>query len=257
MCVKINELLTKYKAGFDLDYDVLKKYMTKGQVRERHIAKGLRMVIYIHYKIEPDDIKSFLEKIFSGKSLESDIYDYAGVENEIRGNLLKAGGAAFVPENPKAFLPLESIRQIILAAGGVPTYPFLADDAKGEFTDFERDIEKAASILKERGIFSAEFITTRNSLETLEKYATYLYDNGFIVTFGTEHNTPAMEPILLSARNNTPLSGTLKDINYKSACVIAAHQERVRMGITGYRGDIDREAFIGEGNVLIRKVIDE
>jgi hypothetical protein len=257
MCLKVNELLNRYNAGFDLDYDTLKNFMTKGQVRERHIAKGLRMAVYIHFKNEPEEIKSFLEKIFNGKSLKSDIYDYAGVENEIRGNLLKAGGAAFVPEDPKAFLPLESVKQIILAAGGIPTYPFLADDAKGEFTDFERDIEKAASILKRRGIFSAEFITTRNSIETLEKYSTCLYNSGFIVTFGTEHNTPAMEPVLPLARNSTPLSQTLKDINYRSACVIAAHQERIRRGKTGYTAGANREAFIVEGNELMKKVIDE
>jgi hypothetical protein len=256
MCTKANELLSKYNAGFDLEYDILEQFMTKGLVRERHLAKGLRIAVYIHFKNEPDEIKSFLEKLFAGKSLKSDIYNYAGVENEIRSNLLKAGGEAFVPEDPKAFLPLESVRQIILAAGGIPTYPFLADDAKGTFTDFEQDVEKAASILKQRGIYSVEFITTRNSIETLEKYATYLYDNGFIVTFGTEHNTPAMEPILLSARNNTPLTRQLKDINYQSACVIAAHQERIRKGVSGYTG-VDRDSFINEGDELISNVIDE
>lgn len=64
------------------------------------------------------------------------------MENEIRSKLLKAGGAAFVPEDPKAFLPMETVCQIIKAAGGIPTYPFLADDAKGNFTDFEGDLQK-------------------------------------------------------------------------------------------------------------------
>ena len=43
---------------------------------------------------------------------------------------------------------------------------------------------KTAEILRQRGIFSVEFITTRNSVEVLEKYAGYLHDNGFVVTFG-------------------------------------------------------------------------
>lgn len=94
---------------------------------------------------------------------------------------------------------METVRKIILAAGGIPTYPFLADDAKGGFTDFEQDVVKTAETLRERGIFSVEFITTRNSVEVLEKYAGYLHDNGFVVTFGSEHNTPAMEPIELFA----------------------------------------------------------
>jgi hypothetical protein len=282
MCAKLNDLLSKFNAEFNVDYDMLKvylarrlvrnkynlgyevdpalleKYLTKILIRERHLAKGLRMSAYVHFKNDPDRIKSFLEKLFNGKSLKSNIHDYAGVENEIRGNLLKAGGDAFVPEDPKAFLPLESVRQIIFAAGGIPTYPFLGDNAKGEFMDFEQDMEKAALTLKQRGIYSAEFITTRNSIEMLEKYSNYLYYNeGFIVTFGTEHNTPAMEPVLLSACNKTPLTESLKDINYKSTCVIAAHQDRVRKGKEGYTVGANREAFINEGDELIRKAIDE
>ena len=261
MCRKVNELLLSSNAGFSLNFETIKVSLTEGFVRERHLAKALRMSTYSHFKNEPEEIKTFLEKIFNGKALKSDIYDYAGIENEIRGNLLKAGGAAFVPEDPRAFLPLDNVRKIIIAAGGIPTYPFLADDTNGVFTDFEKDIEKTAGILKQRGIFSAEFITTRNSAEVLEKYAGYLYDNGFIVTFGTEHNTPAMEPIKLLTREKEPLSDRLKQINYDSACVIAAHQERVRKGKPGYvdwDGIADtslRGEFIKEGNKLIQEVI--
>src|SRR5690606_32310859 len=96
--------------------------------------------------------------------------DIAGVENEIRGNLLKAGGAAFVAEDPKAFLPVKTVQEIILAGGGIPTYPFLADDAKGAYTDFEGDLERVAEELTQRGFHSVEFITTRNGVELLEKY---------------------------------------------------------------------------------------
>ena len=261
MCRRVNELLTAFDAGFNLQFDIIESFLSKGLVRERHLAKALRMSAYIHFKNKPEDILCFFEKIFNGKSLKSDILDYADVENEIRSNLLKAGGAAFVPEEPKAFLPMEEVRKIILSAGGIPTYPFLGDDADGNFTEFENDIEKAATTLIQRGFFSTEFITARNSIETLEKYAGYLHDNGFIVTFGTEHNTPAMEPIKLSALNKVPLTERLKQINYDGACVIAAQQERLRTGIPGYvdaYGNADtasRALFIEEGNRLIQKVI--
>lgn len=261
MCEKVNLLLKAYDAGFHIDFENIESEMSKGLVRERHLAKALRMYTYIHFKNEAKDIKKFLEKIFDGKKLKSDIFDYAGVENEIRGYLLKAGGAAFVPEDPKAFLPLEDVRRIILEAGGIPTYPFLGDDSNGGFTDFEQDIEKAAEILKQRGIFAAEFITTRNSTEVLEKYAGYLYDNGFIVTFGTEHNTPAMEPVLLHTREKKLLTERLKQINYDGACVIAAHQELIREGKAGYvdsggRADTDnRDKYIKKGNEFIQAVI--
>lgn len=261
MCRQINELLMVHNAGFGLSYEVIKSILTQGQVRERHLAKALRMSAYIHYKNKPEDIYAFFEEIFNnGKSLQSDIFDFAGVENEMRTNLLKAGGAAFVPEDPKAFLPMDNVCQIILAAGGIPTYPFLGDDAKGNFTEFENDLEQAAAILRQRNIFSAEFITTRNSIETLEKYAGYLHEAGFIVTFGTEHNTPAMEPLKLSARG-IPLTDRLKQINYEGACVIAAHQELVHNGKMGYvdaDGIADlsrREQFLKEGDTLINNII--
>jgi hypothetical protein len=174
--------------------------------------------------------------------------------------MLKAGGAAFVPEDPKAFLPMETVCRIILAGGGIPTYPFLADDAKGGYTDFESDLEKVAQQLTERGFSSVEFITTRNGVELLEKYASYLHEQGFVVTFGSEHNTPAMEPIELFARNSTPLTETLMQINYQGACVVAAHQHLVSQGLIGYvdaAGVADRSKraeFIQLGDQLINSV---
>jgi len=261
MSQRVNELLLAFDTGFSLDFDIIKNLFTKGLVRERHLAKALRMSAYIHFKNKPDDIYAFFKTIFNGKPLKSDVFDFAGVENEIRSNLLKAGGAAFVPEEPKAFLPMDDVCQLILTAGGIPTYPFLGDDVNGHYTEFEDDIVKTARILKQHGIFSTEFITARNSLEELEKQACYLHNNGFIVTFGTEHNTPAMEPLKLSARGGIPLTDRLKQINYDGACVIAAHQSRVSNGKPGYvdaNGLVDitsRETFRKEGDILIQEVI--
>lgn len=255
MCKKVNELLQTSNVGFILDFETIKKELTEGSVRERHLAKALRLKIYENYAEE--SIKAILEKLFGGKILKAAVSDHAAVENEIRNNLLKAGGVAFVAEDPKAFLPMETVRQIILKAGGIPTYPFLADDAKGSFTDFESDLKKAAQTLQERGFYSVEFITTRNSADALEMYAGYLHDKGFVVTFGSEHNTPAMEPITLTTRGGLPLSKRLQEINYQGACIIAAHQHLVKQGLNGYLNpdgiaDIaNRDEFIQLGSQLI------
>lgn len=261
MCDKLNKLLMSHDAGFTIDFEWIKKELTKGSIRERHLAKALRMVTYHHYDLDEHAIIAFFATLFDNKALKSEIKNHAGVENEIRNNLLKAGGAAFVPEDSKAFLPMEKVVQIILAAGGIPTYPFLADDASGTFTDFEKDIEQAAETLRQRGIFSVEFIPTRNSIEVLEKYACYLYEKGFVVTFGSEHNTPASEPIELFARGQTPLTNPLKSINYEGSCIIAAHQELIRDGQQGYvdpLGQPDpakRAFFIKKGDELIQSII--
>jgi predicted metal-dependent phosphoesterase TrpH len=261
MCDRLNETLAAHDAGFRLDFARIEKDLTKGAVRERHLAKALRMEAYRNLNGDAAAIAALLGKLFGGKALKSAVDRHADVENEIRSNLLKAGGAAFVPEDPKAFLTPESVRAIILAAGGIPTYPFLADDAKGEFTDFERDPAAAAAALKERGIHSVEFITTRNSADVLEAYAGYLHDSGFVVTFGSEHNTPAMEPVELFARGGTPLSARLKQINYEGACIIAAHQELVRSGKQGYldaAGQADdrrRDEYVKAGDAAIRQAV--
>ena len=70
-----------------------------------------------------------------------------------------------------------------------------------------------------------EFITTRNTTAVLERYAGYLEDEGFIVTFGSEHNTPALEPIRLRTRDAEGLSEKLRAINWRGACAVAAHQK--------------------------------
>ncbi|MDR0422953.1 MAG: PHP domain-containing protein [Proteiniphilum sp.] len=243
MCGKLNELLRRKNSGFTLDFKQITEEMTKGQIRERHLAKALRASAYEACDSDEPRIRALFENLFDGKALKSSPDDYAGIENEIRGNLLKAGGAAFVPEEATAFLPVATVREMILAAGGIPTYPFLADDANGNYTDFERDPERAAEQLAERGFHSVEFITTRNDLRLLEKYAGYLYAQGFAVTFGSEHNTPAMEPVELFARGGAALTGKLQEINYKGACLIAAHQHLVKQGLSGYtdrNGSADR-----------------
>jgi hypothetical protein len=260
MCARLNETLAINSVKTCLDFDEIKQKLTKGSVRERHLAKALRLAVYNFADGKPELIASILEKLFGGKPLKSEVANHAAVENEIRGNLLKAGGAAFVPESPAAFLPMEAVRKIILAAGGIPTYPFLADDAKGNFTDFEQNVARTVEILKARGIFSAEFITTRNSAATLELYAGYLVDNGFVVTFGSEHNTPAMEPIELFTREGAALTDRLKQINYEGACITAAHQALTAEGKTGYldadgRPDTSRRKELAAlGDRLIRNI---
>ena len=223
MCAKLNDHLDAVKSGLHIDFPMVVKTLTRGSVRERHLAKALRMAI--EAKAAGADRLSLYEQVFGGVPLKSDPADEAAVENEIRSKLLKSGGAAFVPEDPKAFLPMETVCDIIRAAGGIPTYPFLADDAKGNFTDFEGDLQKAADILKKRGFTSVEFITTRNTTAVLEQYSDYLQDEGFTVTFGSEHNTPALEPIRLRTRDHAEgLSEKLRRTNYRGACIIAAHQ---------------------------------
>lgn len=262
MCAKLNEHLREKKTSFTLDVEQIKQDLTSGSLRERHLARALRMKVYETCHNEEAAIQSLLTTLFSGKAMKSSVNDIAAVENEIRGNLLKVGGAAFVPEEATAFLQMEQVQKMIVAAGGIPTYPFLADDAQGNYTDFESDLERVAEQLTERGFHSVEFITTRNEVALLERYAAYLHDRGFVVTFGSEHNSPAMEPIELFARHGVRLTDRLKQINYEGACLIAAHQHVVSQELTGYvdaHGNADRskrDEFVTLGDALIKNELD-
>ncbi len=258
MCGRLNELLAREKVEFTLDFDWITNELTKGLVRERHLAKALRIKLFEFHEKDEGKVKLTLEMLFGGKVLKAPLHDVAAIENEIRANLLKVGGAAFVPEEAAAFLPVEAVRQTIIAAGGIPTYPFLADDPNGNYTDFEKDLQQAARRLTERGFHSVEFIATRNDVGLLERYASYLHEQGFVVTLGSEHNTPVMEPIELFARGGVPLSDRLKQINSEGASVIAAHQHVVAQGLEGYvdeNGEADRsrrDEFVKLGDEVIR-----
>ncbi len=258
MCSKLNALLSTENFNFSLDFKWISSELAKGLIRERHLAKALRMKLFEFYGKDGVKVKEALETLFRGKILKSAVDNAAGMENEIRSNLLKVGGAAFVPEEAAAFLPVEAVHEIILAAGGIPTYPFLGDDLNGNYTDFENDLEQAVRRLTERGVHSVEFITTRNDVKRLEEYASYLHELGFVVTFGSEHNTPAMEPIELFARGGVTLTPRLKQINWEGACLIAAHQHVVSQGLEGYvdsNGKADRSQrneFVKLGEELIK-----
>ncbi len=74
------------------------------------------------------------------------------------------------------------------------------------------------------GFNSVELIPLRNRFEVLKEYAEYFYDNGFVVSFGTEHNTTAMRPLTVSCRDQVPLDEKLMQISFNGAAYLAAHQ---------------------------------
>jgi hypothetical protein len=260
MTDKLNLHLSAVNAPFQIDYDFLQEYYTKGLVRERHLVKCLRIELNKHFP-EEADLKKFLVALYAGKPQQAPVSDISALDNELRSRLLKKGGPAFVEENPGAFLRLETIIDIILDAGGIPCYPVLLDNDKGSFTEFEKDYDKLSSYLKDHNIFSVELIPGRNDMKIVRDFVKYFNEQDFLVTFGTEHNTPARPPLSITCRNTTPLTAELNKINYSSACVIAAHQFLVARGEPGYleKNGAPRlekkEEFVRFGNAVIRHFI--
>ncbi len=260
MVEKLNVLLEEIGAGFSFCYKSMMKKYAKNLLRERHIAKALREMVSEKFATEAEQ-KAFYEKLFSGKAAKSAMTDYVGIENEIRGNLLKSGGRAFVPENDKAFLSLEQVIQFIVKAGGIPCYPVLLDNPKGEFTDFEGDFEKLYEKLVSKNVYSLELIPSRNNPKIMEEFVNFFNDKGFVITFGTEHNTPQLDPIAVSGGDGKALSSDMKKIGYEGACVIAAHQYLLAKDEEGYldkegKAKIEtRNEFIVLGDAVIKKFV--
>ncbi|MBL7968968.1 MAG: PHP domain-containing protein [Prolixibacteraceae bacterium] len=260
MVNKLNAFLTELNAGISFTFEELKAKYAKNMLRERHIAKALRIAIDEKFTSE-EDKKEFYLKVFSGKDVKSKLDDVAGLENEIRGNLLKAGGKAFVAEDPKAFLSLDEVKKVIISAGGIPCYPVLLDDPKGVCTDFEADAEKLYQMLVDRNIFSIELIPGRNDFSILKKFVQFFRSKNFLVSFGTEHNTPQLDPVKVSCRNGVELDEEHNQIGYEGACIIAAHQYLVAKGEEGFlRADgsgktAEYDAFVKLGNAVIKRFI--
>jgi len=259
MVEKLNKFFRDIQVDIQFDASALQKAMARSLFRERHIAQAVRQVIFEKEKTRSGR-KDLFGKIFSGKELKSPLDNNALIENEIRGNLLKAGGAAFVPDDPKTFLSLEKVIEIITDAGGIPCYPVLLDDPKGNFTEYEADREKLLQELLKNNVFAIELIPGRNDFHMLKEFVSYFHRQNFLITFGTEHNTPQLDPLKITCRNGIPLDDELRKINYEGAAVIAAHQYLVAQGEEGYLSG--RKAKTGEkkkfaelGNAVIAKYI--
>ena len=233
MVSKLNQLIKPVNPSLTLSYESIKKKFAHDLVRERHLAKAVRSIAVENF-LKSEDQLQFIETLYGGKKSKAGIENQVMLENEIRSNLLKSGGAAFVPENENAFLELNKIIDIILKAGGIPCYPVLLDDTSGMLTEYESNPEQLHASLSAMKVGCIELIPGRNDLSALRNFVNFFDSKGYLVTFGTEHNTPDLIPLTVSARNNKILDEELKLIAWNSACVIAAHQYLRAQGMQGY-----------------------
>jgi hypothetical protein len=223
MIDKVNGWFRQVGAGIALDYYKIRESLAKELVRERHIAKAIRMAVYDKYRTDPER-NGLLAAIFEGSPTKSGLTDIPALENEIRGNLLKSGGRAFVEEDDNAFMNIDEVIEIIANAGGIPCYPVLLDDKNGNYTGYEKDPEHLWKELTGMKIRCVELIPGRNDALHLERFVRFFRDKGFVILMGTEHNTPDMIPLTCDTRGRVPLTPEMQRISYEGACVVAAHQ---------------------------------
>jgi len=255
MVDRLNSFLRDSEIDLCFDPGKMQRTLAKNLFRERHIAQAIRMAVF--EKMDTSEgRKDLLKRVFSGKEVESSLQDVAALENEIRSNLLKAGGPAFVEEDPQTFLSLEEVIGIIKDAGGIPCYPVLLDDKKGKLTAYEANKEKLYKSLTSQGVWAVELIPGRNDARILKEFVTWFYKKGFVILFGTEHNTPKMDPLKITCRGGVPLDPELKMINFEGAALIAAHQYLKAKGEEGLLNAEDvrskqKQEFIELGKAVI------
>ncbi len=223
MISKLNALILPVNPSLELNYAGIRDKFAEKFVRERHLAKAVRHLAMNSYPSQEEQI-GFIEALYGGKKSKSGLNEPSALENEIRSNLLKAGGAAFVEEDQESFLPLRKIIRMIVKAGGIPCYPVLLDDASGNYTEFESDPNKLHDRLTSMGIGCIELIPGRNDHSRLKSFVEFFDKKGFVILLGTEHNTPEMAPLTVTAKGKVPLDDSLKKISWEGACVVAAHQ---------------------------------
>jgi hypothetical protein len=260
MIDKANEWFRQVDAGLRLDFQDIRRRYAKELVRERHLAQAIRIAVFDQCRTNPER-DALLTRIFEDRSPKSPLTDIPALENEIRGNLLKSGGRAFVEEDEQAFMSLDELIEIIVSAGGIPCYPVLLDDKNGNYTEFEKDPEQLWKKLQDMKIGCIELIPGRNDARQLEHFVRFFHDRRFVVLLGTEHNTPDMIPLTCDTRGNNPLSAEMQQISYEGACVVAAHQYLrtcTQKGLIRADGSFENselEARIKLGNAVIHHYI--
>ena len=194
-------------------------------LQERHIARAFADALAT---LPPDERASVLAAAYGSPSgVELD--DPVALQGELRSRLLKVGTPGYVPEVPLSFADAYGY---VLAMGGIPTYPILADGAK-QLSPFEYPAEELAQRLLERGVYAAELIPLRNASALVDEYVRALTAAGIIVMGGTEHNTADRIPYLPAAVDG-PVSEAARAAFWEATCVVAAHQHLVAAGEPGY-----------------------
>ena len=196
-------------------------------LQERHVAQAFQEVLFDRL---PEEARAALLQRAYGVPPKSGPGDAVATQNEIRSQLLKAGKPAYVPET---FVDFSHARALILALGGIPCYPALADGVS-PITQYEESPERLIADLKARGVVCAEFIPLRNTPAVLERYVRALRAAGLFVTAGTEHNTLDLLPIAPTCLDGAPIPDDIQDIFWEGTCVVAAHQYLTMTGRPGF-----------------------
>lgn len=236
MIAKINQIEMLRQRGIQLQYDAIAQAMADEKqvpvdtvfLQERHLAQALQQEIW--QDLPEEERETWLRELY-GIQGGIKVEHVVNVQNDLRTYLLKQGRVGYVEER---FVSPEEAARLIQGLGGYVSYPTLADGAPS-VSAFEGPPEVLVEHLLQREIPAAEFIPTRNELETLTAYIKTLRAAGIAIAAGTEHNDATWLPLRPHCQGNTALTRELLDIFWEGACVAVAHQYLQAQGENGFR----------------------
>ncbi len=227
-------------------------------LQERHVAQAFQEAVFA--RVSPETRTATLRAVF-GSDPGPGLNEAVRLQSAIRTHLMKAGKRGYVDET---FVGFDHAYRLILALGGVPCYPVLADGA-APICPFEDPLERLVRSLRDRRIYCAELIPNRNSPQVLAAYARGLRAAGIVVLAGTEHNTLEMLPMEPQCAGGIPIPEAIKEVFWEGALVVAAHQYLTANGQMGYvdesgalnpaytSGEARIEAFAQLGESVIQR----
>jgi hypothetical protein len=198
-----------------------------GNTTERHVAKAaLNTIQAIAARTSGLRAEDAFATLFSNIVGTAPKPTDAEQQNQIRANLLKAGKPCYAPEDPAAFPSVADIRTVFLQLGSIPTYPVLGNPETGG----ERSIADLCDRLQGWGFHALELIPARNTDIRVAQVCDEAKRRGWPVFDGTEHNTPAMEPLLTTWGMDARFKPRFQD----GALVLLGHQALTSAGGSGY-----------------------
>jgi hypothetical protein len=201
-----------------ISWEDISQQTPQGNSTERHIARAVVNALSFGSAGYEQRLAAITGATSAG--------DRAQDENTVRSALLKAGKPCYVEEDPNAYPPLASLREMFLNLGAIPCYPFLGNPITGG----EEDVEAHCDRLAEMGIFAVELIPHRNTDDRVAAVLAAAARRGWPVLDGTEHNTAAMLPLTTEWGSDPRFRQAFLD----GACVVLGHQLRVGNGESGY-----------------------
>jgi len=195
-----------------------------GNTTERHVAKAIHVSLQRHAAAGRTFAADFLAVVGVAAATAD-----ADQQNQIRSQLLKVGKTCYVDEDPAAFPDVAELRDLFLRLGAIPVYPILGNP----ITAGEQDIPALFDRIASWGFHAVELIPARNTDDRVAAVLAEAAKRHWPVCDGTEHNTPAMEPLLTTWGLDDRFRPRFRD----GALVMLGHHSLRRKGAPGYLDD--------------------